>query len=135
MSLLLIALALLLAGCAAPFRLPDGVVWGFTGESPAGARVVAYVPDGKQGKQNCEDWRAKWIAIKSLTDAEARLQGLTLSACRQLSVTAGSGYWVSRVPHLEIGDGAATLADCEKLRGPGALRGSACTEVAVTFVP
>jgi len=125
---------LLLAGCAATFRLPEGPVWGFTSESAAGARIISYATS----QAACEQWRVQTGSGLLITDAKLPAdKRLTLSGCRQLAVSPGADYWVSRVPYSEIGMGATTLADCEMLRAAVRGRGfsaSACTQIGARFV-
>jgi hypothetical protein len=125
-------LVLLLAGCATapPYRAPAGLVWGSAGESTAypGVRLLLYRPT----RIACEDARAE----VPTRPANAFLH-LTFSECRELTITAGSEYWVSG--HIDIantGTGVSTRAGCESTRSTEVANGwavSACAPVSVRF--
>lgn len=105
---LLMLVPLALAGCAATRNAPPptpGTGWGYVEEprSGTGARRVFYTPD----RYMCEKAR----------HGDASADFTTPTACVQLMLSRGDGYWLIPALYLPTGSyiGGSTREECEAL--------------------
>ena len=135
-----VCLALFVAGCAGVYRPPTGTVWAFTADSIVTLSIGPWIVVARSESQ-CAAMRETFRTSPNMMKESpvARLR-----ECRQVEVGGGTVYWLFSLPPTNIaaeGDmqaGAAKRETCEAIRRdstglPVWMRLSPCTQTWLRF--